>query len=106
MVVTHHDNMSVEVEYDLTRETRDGTVLKSDVYRPSGSGKYPTLLLRTPYWKQHPRYAGAARAMAARGYTVVNQDMRGRYASDGEFRWQFMDNALTFDAADGYDSVE
>ena len=106
MVVTQYDNVPIEAEYDLPMETRDGTVLKSDVYRPSGSGKYPTLLLRTPYWKQHPRYVKAARAMAARGYTVVNQDMRGRYASEGEFRWQFMRNDLTFDAADGYDSVE
>ena len=55
MVVTHHDNVAVEVEHDLPMETRDGTTLKSDVYRPSGSGKSPTLLLRTPDWKQHPR---------------------------------------------------
>ena len=37
---------------------------------------------------------------------MVNQDSRGRYGSEGEFLWQFMDNSLLFDAEDGYDSVE
>jgi putative CocE/NonD family hydrolase len=44
--------------------------------------------------------------MAARGYTVVVQDHRGRYASDGEYAWMFRDWTETHDAEDGYDSVE
>jgi len=106
MVVTQADNRAVELIEDQSVEMRDGTILKADVRRPVGGGKFPTLLLRTPYWKQHPRYAKAAHTLAARGYTVVNQDIRGRYGSEGEFLWQFMDNSLLFDAEDGYDSVE
>ena len=98
--------MSITTESNLVSEMRDGTLLRADVYRPAGSGHHPVLLLRTPYWKEHPRYIKTARNLAERGYTVVCQDMRGRYASDGEFRWQFMDNDLTFDAEDGYDTVE
>ena len=41
-----------------------------------------------------------------RGYTVVIQDQRGRYASDGEFRWMFRDRLETFDVEDGFDAAE
>ena len=85
---------------------RDGTVLKADIYRPDDGGRHPVLILRTPYWKLHPRYIKTARNLAERGYTVICQDMRGRYDSEGEFLWQFTDNSLTGDAEDGYDTVE
>jgi hypothetical protein len=85
---------------------RDGTVLKADIYRPDDDGRHPVLLLRTPYWKLNPRYIKTSRNLAERGYTVICQDMRGRYDSGGEFLWQFMDNSLTGDAEDGYDTVE
>lgn len=98
--------MSIRFHEDQPTEMRDGTILRSDIYSPSKSGKHPVLLLRTPYWKQHPRYVSTAHNLAERGYTVICQDMRGRYASDGEFKWQFMDNSLIGDGEDGYDTVE
>ncbi|MDA1279735.1 MAG: CocE/NonD family hydrolase [Chloroflexi bacterium] len=85
---------------------RDGTILKADIYRPDDGGRHPVLLLRTPYRKLNPRYVNTARKLAEHGYTVVCQDTRGRYDSQGEFLWQFMDNSLTGDAEDGYDTVE
>lgn len=106
MVVTHADNLSTTVEEDASAEMRDGTVLRADIYHPAGGGRYPVLLCRTPYWKRLGRYVRQARALASRGYTVVVQDIRGRYASDGEFFWQFRDNSETMDPEDGYDSVE
>ena len=96
----------LQTEENAAVEMRDGTVLRADIYRPNDDGRYPALLLRTPYWKQHPRYIKTAREIAERGYTVICQDMRGRYDSEGEFLWQFMDNSLTGDAEDGYDTVE
>ena len=39
-----------------------------------------------------------------RGYTAVVQDQRGRYASDGEYRWMFRPRAETFDVEDGFDT--
>lgn len=77
----------VVVERDVEAQMRDGTVLRADVYRPSEAGKFPVLLQRTPYDKrvaqqivyQHPAW------YARRGYVVVVQDPRGRFASDGEF---------------------
>jgi uncharacterized protein len=78
----------VTVERNVPAEMRDGTVLRADIYRPAAEGDYPVLVQRTPYDKtvaqqityQHPAW------YARRGYVVVIQDPRGRYASDGEFR--------------------
>jgi putative CocE/NonD family hydrolase len=106
MVVTYGENMAVVAEPNMECEARDGVLLRADVYHPQDGGKYPVLLCRTPYNKLTPRYVSDARAMAARGYTVVVQDHRGRYASDGEYAWMFRDWTETHDAEDGYDSVE
>ena len=97
---------SLITQENVSAEMRDGSVLKADIYRPDDGGQHPTLLLRTPYWKLNPRYIKTARNLAERGYTVICQDMRGRYDSEGDFKWQFMDNSLTGDAEDGYDTVE
>ena len=66
---------------------RDGVVLRANIYRPSDDGAYPVLLSRQPYDKNtniNPVYADPVR-LAAAGYLVVMQDVRGRYASDGDF---------------------
>ena len=97
---------SLITQENVSAEMRDGSVLKADIYRPDDGGQHPVLLLRTPYWKLNPRYINSARKLAEQGYTVICQDMRGRYDSEGDFKWQFMDNSLTGDAEDGYDTVE
>ena len=54
------------------------------------------------------RQGGAAETghkLAERGYVFVVQDVRGRFASDGEFRPGFY-SSDHFDAQDGYDTVE
>lgn len=96
----------VVVESNAQAVMRDGTVLRADVYHPANDGKYPTLLCRTPYQKLSPRYVENAMVLAARGYTVVVQDQRGRYASDGEYRWMFRQRDETFDIEDGFDTCE
>ena len=87
-------------------EARDGAVLRADGYSPTSVGCYPVLLQRTPYAKVSESNAATARNLAARGYVVAVQDIRGRYASEGDFIWQFQDGAETFDVRDGYDAVE
>ena len=84
-------------------EVRDGTVLRSDVYRPDAPGRFPTLLSRTPYNKL--RNPENYHKLAERGYVVVVQDVRGRYASDGKFQPGFFSSDHR-DSEDGYDSVE
>ena len=95
----------VLVEADVGVEMRDGTVLRADVYRPDAPGRYPVLLQRTPYSKDGENCVEQGRRLAERGYVVVQQDVRGRYRSDGEFQPGFF-SADHRDAEDGYDTVE
>ncbi|HEX9441952.1 MAG TPA: CocE/NonD family hydrolase, partial [Roseiflexaceae bacterium] len=64
----------------------------TDVYRLDGAPPALVLLARTPYDKEHIVVASNTfdilRAVQA-GYVVVVQDVRGRFASEGEFNPQF-----------------
>jgi hypothetical protein len=80
--------------------TRDGVVLRADVHRPDGGDRFPVLLIRTPYDKTGYRDDTLVRAAVGRGYAVVTQDVRGRYASDGTF------DPYRQEGRDGYDAVE
>ncbi len=97
------DVIRLTVERDVPARMRDGTILYADVYRPEAPGKYPVILLRTPYGKTFGRIAylqlDPMRA-ASQGYALVIQDTRGRFTSEGEF-YCFQD-----EIADGYDTVE
>ena len=81
---------------------RDGVTVFADVYRPSAEGKYPTIVVRTPYGVQregsgiHDRLITLART----GYTIVNPDVRGRYESEGAW------DPFRLEGKDGYDVVE
>ena len=61
---------------------RDGVELSADIYLPNEGERFPTLLLRTIYSNQDPRYLRWTAAFVQAGYAVVQQDCRGRYASD------------------------
>jgi uncharacterized protein len=91
----------VIVERNVGVPMRDGTVLRADVYRPGAPGRYPALVLRTPYDRavaQQVAYQPPA-YYARHGYLVVAQDVRGRYASEGTF------TPYRHEAADGADTV-
>jgi putative CocE/NonD family hydrolase len=79
---------------------RDGVVLRADVFRPSGDGRRPTLVYRTPYDKTGSARDSIVAAAVRRGYAVVLQDVRGRYASAGEFQ------AYHQEGKDGFDTIE
>ncbi|GGU58413.1 CocE/NonD family hydrolase [Streptomyces lavendofoliae] len=58
--------------------------LATDVHLPDGSGPFPAVLIRTPY--DRTRHLAEARGWARRGFAVVVQDVRGRFASPGQWR--------------------
>ena len=92
----------VLIQKNVSATMRDGTALMSNVYRPADGGSCPVLLTRLPYGKDQPRdptYFDPLRA-ARRGYIVVVQDVRGRYASAGEF------GTFPQEIEDGHDAVE
>ena len=80
---------------------RDGVQLRADILRPAESGRFPTLVYRTPYSKDAAlRDYTTFRRAFERGYAVVVQDVRGRYASGGDFR------PYEREGRDGYDTIE
>jgi hypothetical protein len=89
---------AIVVERGVAMKTRDGVTLRADIYRAAGEGKFPVLLQRTPYNKSNA--AEFARQAVARGYMVVLQDVRGRFASEGE--WY----PFKHETQDGFDTVE
>lgn len=91
-------NDGVMVERNVAAKMRDGVTLRADVYRPRAEGKFPVLLVRTPYDKTNETSFGLR--AAARGYVVIAQDVRGRFMSEGE--WYPFKNEIQ----DGYDTVE
>lgn len=89
------------IEPNLETRMRDGIVLRGDLWRPDGDERRPVLLQRTPYGKGDGRTPGTFIQKAlARGYAVFVQDVRGRYASDGDF------DPYRQEGRDGYDTVE
>lgn len=93
----------VRVQTDVPVPMRDGTILRADVIWPvphAGSDeRFPVLLNRTAYQKRlHTHLAEA-------GFIVVCQDVRGRYASDGEYEPVHQMCGGAADREDGYDTV-
>lgn len=88
----------VIVEADVGVPMRDGVRLSTMIYRPDGDGPFPVILVRTPYKKELNDLR--ARFYARRGYVFAVQDVRGRFASPGE--WVPFVN----EADDGFDTIE
>jgi len=92
----------VHVERQVSIPMTDGTILLADVYRPSTSGRYPVLIERVAYeLAERCRYAGEY--YASRGYGVVGQNVRGRFAAEGKFI-PFRDDGWS-GHRDGYDTI-
>ncbi len=92
------DSNGVTIERDLPLKMRDGVTLRADICRPKADGRFPVLLTRTPYDKK--AVVDFCLKGAERGYVVVAQDVRGRYASEGD--WY----PFKYESQDGYDTVE
>jgi len=71
---------------------RDGVRLYTAVYIPKDTSKiWPILIKRTPYGsgpyglEKYPAALGPSEQFARAGYIFVNQDVRGRFLSEGTF---------------------
>lgn len=80
------------VKYEYKIPMRDGVKLYTAVYVPKDdSQKYPILLSRTPYGCKpygtdvYSDARGQTLKYAKAGFIFAKQDVRGRYASEGEF---------------------
>jgi uncharacterized protein len=100
VVRAQQQTFEVVMQNGVAMTTRDGVKLFADIYRPRAEGKYPVILMRTPYDKSASWAVSPAYQLATHGYVVVVQDVRGRYTSEGE--WY----PFRHESADGYDTVE
>jgi len=92
------ETYQVIIEQNVPARMRDGVILRADIYRPKAEGKFPVLLVRTPY--NRTGEAEFALRGAARGYVMITQDVRGRFGSEGD--WYVFKN----ESSDGYDTIE
>ena len=116
----------VLVEVDVPVKLRDGTVIRTDVYRPTGGGKCPAIIGWSPYGKRggalntdffgHPNRMDVPRHWedglnkfeapnpaywVAHGYAIIAPDPRGIGNSEGDmYAWGNQD------AEDEYDLIE
>jgi len=96
-----HNAVSRVVVKNVAVPMRDGVILRADVWLPKADGRFPTLVYRTPYGKEDaPKEWSTFEKLPERGYAVVIQDVRGRYASDGPFL------PYQNEGKDGYDTIE
>lgn len=110
-------------ESDVPVTMRDGTIIYTDVFRPTGVNKVPAIVAWSPYGKKMSNEVrmGGARAMGVQsplsgleksespdpaywcnqGYAVINPDARGAFNSQGDIHfWGSQE------AEDGHDLIE
>jgi putative CocE/NonD family hydrolase len=90
---------AAEVRWNVRIPMRDGVKLATNIFAPTPQGRFPALLVRTPYGKGQDLLPGY-KVFIERGYAVVVQDVRGRYESEGVFR------PLTQEINDGNDTID
>ncbi len=90
----------VKIEKEVAASMRDGVKLYATIFRPDAQGKFPVILIRTPYNQERYQKNTFPGYAAQRGYVVIVQDVRGRYSSEGEFL------PYAQEINDGYDAVE
>ena len=92
----------IRIDHHRAIPMRDGVTVYADVYRPERDGRFPTIVVRTPYGVQRENVGVHDRLiqLAKMGYAIVNTDVRGRYESEGAW------DPFRFEARDGYDVVE
>lgn len=91
----------IVLERDVKITMRDGVVLSADVRRPAAPGRWPVILMQTPYNKGTGLFASNAEYFTRRGYATVIADVRGTGGSQGA--WDSFGEA---EQRDGYELVE
>jgi putative CocE/NonD family hydrolase len=112
----------LRLHYDKQEQmipTRDGVKLFTAIYTPKDTTrKYPILMKRTPYSvapygvDKYPASLGPNEHTFKAGYIFVNQDVRGRFMSEGEFvevtphRPMKRSKSEIDESSDTYDTIE
>ncbi len=94
---------------------RDGVRLNTRIYTPTRTNEqFPILLLRTPYGVGNAtpvQLAAAIPELTVEGFIIVQQDIRGRFKSEGQFVMLRQprdpkDKNATDESSDTYDTID
>jgi len=91
---------------------RDGVRLYTAVYEPEDAGEKPILMLRNPYPVGTYGYGGIGdlsdklRFYLERGYIIVEQNVRGKFMSEGDFENLRLIGGPVDEATDTYDTID
>lgn len=113
-------------ERDVAVTLRDGTVIYTDIFRPTTDEKYPAIIAWSPYGKMNSGVTTIAREVpfnagipfgatsgfesfeapdpaywCNHGYVILTPDVRGVMMSNGNYEWWGQQGA-----EDGYDFIE
>ena len=103
---------------EIKIEMRDGALLHTTIYAPKDtSQEYPVIIKRTPYscapygLDTMPANLSHNPELVKSGYIFVNQDVRGRWNSEGHFEntkppYSLWDSTATDELTDSYDTFE
>ena len=75
----------VRIENDVRVTMRDGVTVSVDIYRPDAPGRFPSILIRTPYNNNTDQAVAQGKWFAERGYVMIQADVRGKFDSAGDF---------------------
>ncbi len=97
---------SIRYDQHVRVEMRDGVRLAAEVYRPGDSGKFPAVIMRTPYSGEMisggSSYIKVLPTVQA-GYALVIAYVRGRFGSEGKYDLRAPQD---IEGADCFDTVE
>jgi uncharacterized protein len=94
------DTIRYRIDYVML-PMRDGVRLATVIFRPRAAGRYPTLLVRSPYAASIPeQFKPVHTAQFKKNYVLVMQNERGSEWSEGDFR------ILTNTTADAQDTLD
>jgi uncharacterized protein len=95
------DAVRYQIDY-IMLPMRDGVRLATVVIRPRASGRYPTLMIRTPYPETlgYEQFKPMLRHQFKHDYVVIVQNERGTEWSEGDFGF------LTSTTADAQDTLD
>ena len=69
--------MPFQVDHQVSIRMRDGAVLRADVYRPQGEGKWPVIVERFVSDPAEDANVQAGTFFSQRGYVYVYNNIRG-----------------------------
>lgn len=96
-VLIAKETYEVDIQTEVKIPMRDGIELSANIFRPKTDGRFPVILVRSPYGKGNEKN-GDGLFYAGRGYVLISQDCRGKGTSGGD--WEPFVN----DGSDGRDT--